>query len=1083
MVAQPLDQALTQDIVVAEAFCRKLFQASSMGIVVVDQAGHIVLANAALAAMFGYIAEELIGQPLELLLPTYLRESHAVHRAAYAAEPQTRPMGEGMDLWGLRKDRQTFPLEVSLSSLFLGANAVSVAFVIDITARKQVEDALRASEERFRGAFEYAVIGMALVGVDGRWLQVNHALCDITGYAEHELLATTFQAITHPDDREADLVRVRRALAGEIYSHQVEKRYIHKNGDIVWVQLSSLLVRDERDQPLYFISQVQDITTRKQADEVRARLAAIVDSSDDGIIGVTLDGMILSWNVGAERIYGYTAEEMIGRSAAMLMLPGQLDELGQIITRIRCGERITHHEAVRIRKDGQPLDVALTISPIKDAQGAITGISAITRDIGERKRARQALHRQTTLRKHTEEALRAAEAQYRALVERIPAIIFVADADPNGVTHYISPQLEAILGFTPEEWLSDPDLWAKRLHPDDRAWVLSLMGSTRSGPDRAPIEYRLYTRDGRVRWFHSLTWVVQGEAQQPLLLQGILLDITERKHFEQALVEERALLARRVEERTADLSAANAELARTARLKDEFLASMSHELRTPLNAVLGLSEALQEQVYGSLNAAQLKALKNIEESGCHLLDLINDILDLAKIGAGKLNLALGPVVLGAICQASVRLIKPEAHKKHLTLETIFDPAVSLLRADARRLKQVMVNLLSNAVKFTPEGGTVGLEVVGDIVQQVVRLTVWDSGLGIAEEDLSRLFQPFVQLDSRLARQYNGTGLGLALVYRIDEMHGGSVSVTSEPGVGSRFTASLPWHSEGGAVEPSDVTLSPTAAPSARPAIRQALIVEDSPTAAAQLVRYLDELGVTAVTHPQGEDAITRVLEVQPDLIILDILLPDTSGWEVLERLKAEPRTQPIPVLIVSVMDDRSYGLALGAADYLVKPFTRQDVQEVLRRLGHPGGNAVDPALHVPLDQAPLHPTILLAEDNEANITTMLDYLRAKGYQVVVARNGAEAITRAREVRPAVILMDIQMPGMDGLEAIRRIRTQRNVAQTPIIALTALAMPGDRERCLAAGADDYLSKPVSLKRLAMAIQAQLQQYLARQGGRR
>jgi PAS domain S-box-containing protein len=1227
-----------QDLVTTEAFCRRLFQASAFGIMVVDHAGRIVLANPALAAMFGYSAEELSGQPVELLLPAHLRETHVAHRAAYAAELGSRPMGDGMDVWGLRKDGQPFPVEVSLSSLPLGEQAVSVAFVTDITARKQAE-------------------------------------------------------------------------------------------------------------------------------EVQAQLAAIVDSSDDSIIGSTLDGTILTWNAGAERLYGYTAEEAIGRSVSMLIPPDRAGELARLVERMNRGERLSHYETVRIRKDGRPLDVAFTFSPIRNARGTIIGISAITRDISAHTRAKRALRRQTTFvqllqsiavaanqawsveaamqtaveqiciqigwpvghvylarddapgalastaiwyladpdrfvafrkateaistastddllgqvlasskpkwiadmllvpgmlrarqgsdievragfafpvllgdkvvavleffsaeanepdealldimvhvgtqlgrvveRVRAEAALRAAEAQYRTLVERVPAIIFVADAGIKATTHYISPQVEAILGFTPQAWLSDSEFWIKRLHPDDRERVLAVIGDTPAGTERPPLEYRMCARDGRVHWFHSLTWVVQGEAQRPLLAQGILLDITERKlaeealqrseqlyrtvannfpngalllfdrdlrytvaggmgldkvglsrellegktlhdlfppevckqvepmyhaalagspsvqempyadrfylvytipvrdehgevyagmvmtqdiserkRVEQALVDERALLARRVEERTADLSAANAELARTARLKDEFLASMSHELRTPLNAVLGLSEALQEQVYGPMNVAQLKALKNVEESGRHLLDLINDILDLAKIGAGKLNLALGPVVLGTVCQASVRLIKPEAHKKRLMLETMVDPTISLLRADARRLKQVIVNLLSNAVKFTPEGGTIGLEVVGDVARQVVRLTVWDSGIGIAEEDLGRLFQPFVQLDSRLARQYNGTGLGLALVYRIVELHGGGMSVTSEPGVGSRFTVSLPWYGQVGAVAPSGTSPAPTTSvPAILPVIRQALIVEDSPTAAAQLVRYLDELGVIAVTHPQGEDAIARVLEVQPDLIILDILLPDTSGWEVLERLKAEPCTRSIPVLIVSVMDDRAYGLALGAADYLVKPFTRQDVQQVLYRLGQVGGNDTHQAPQAPLEQALQHPTILLAEDNEANITTILDYLRAKGYQVVVARNGAEAIVRAHEVRPAIILMDIQMPGMDGLEAIRRIRANLNVAQTPIIALTALAMPGDRERCLAAGADDYLSKPVSLRGLALAIQAQLQQRLARQG---
>jgi len=275
---------------------------------------------------------------------------------------------------------------------------------------------------------------------------------------------------------------------------------------------------------------------------------------------------------------------------------------------------------------------------------------------------------------------------------------------------------------------------------------------------------------------------------------GVLVfrDITERKQAEEALAAERTLLAERVEEQTLELRNANAELAHAARLKDEFLANMSHELRTPLNTVLGMSEALQEEVYGALNDRQLGALQHIEESGRHLLALINDILDLSKIGAGKLGLTITPVDVEAVCQASLRFLNQATRKKRLKVSTMFDSAVTTIRVDERRIKQVLVNLLSNAVKFTPEGGRIGLDVEGDPEEHVVRLTVWDTGIGIATEDVERLFQSFIQLDATLSRKYEGAGLGLSLVYHIVDMHGGSVSVESEVGKGSRFTVSLPW---------------------------------------------------------------------------------------------------------------------------------------------------------------------------------------------------------------------------------------------------------------------------------------------------
>jgi signal transduction histidine kinase/DNA-binding response OmpR family regulator len=515
------------------------------------------------------------------------------------------------------------------------------------------------------------------------------------------------------------------------------------------------------------------------------------------------------------------------------------------------------------------------------------------------------------------------------------------------------------------------------------------------------------------------------------------------------------------------------ELTQAARLKDEFLTSVSHELRTPLNAILGQSEALREQVYGLLNEKQLDSLQSIEESGQHLLSLINDILDVAKIEAGKFKLEIGPVSVESVCRASLRLIQRQAYQKQIKVNSTFDSAVTMLQTDERRLKQILLNLLSNAVKFTPSGGAIGLNVVGDVEQEAVRFTVWDTGIGIAQEDMGRLFDPCVQLDSGLSRQYTGTGLGLALVYRMVELHGGSVSVESEVGKGSRFTVSLPWHRPPEVVHPIGEAEMAEAGVPGLPAIHRALIIEDSPVAADQLTRYLGELGAEAVIHLRGDGAVDKAVEVQPDVIILDIRLPNLSGWDVLTQLKAEPRTRDIPVLIASVLDYRSWGLARGAAEYLVKPISRQQLQWALSQI-LPGETEKRPSSVVMPDGVLKadRPLVLMAEDNEDNINTILDYLLVKRYRGVVARNGFEAVERAREEKPDVILMDIQMPGLDGLEAIRRIRADSELVTIPIIAMTALAMPGDYERCLQAGADGYMSKPISLKGLIKAIEAQL-----------
>jgi signal transduction histidine kinase len=419
-------------------------------------------------------------------------------------------------------------------------------------------------------------------------------------------------------------------------------------------------------------------------------------------------------------------------------------------------------------------------------------------------------------------------------------------------------------------------------------------------------------------------------------------DITERKAAEAALRKLNEELEQRVEDRTAELRRVNNALQRAAAAKDEFLASMSHELRTPLTGILGITEGLEDRIYGPLSERQVRAVKAVRSSGEHLLGLINDILDVAKAEAGLMQPHYEPFSVDDLCQASINLIRGMAQKKHLRVGYSINPSAITMEADARRVKQILVNLLSNAVKFTADEGSIGLEVFADEETRLVRFLVWDTGIGIAREDLPRLFQPFAQLHSDLAREYPGTGLGLALVRNMTEVHGGSVEVESVLGQGSRFTVVLPWK--------------------------------------------------------------------QPD---------------------REPE----------------------------KPLDGFDQRDLVA--DGPAGETG-------------RSLILLADDNETMLELYRNYLEAAGFRVISAQRGSEAIRLAETMQPALILMDIQMPGMDGLAAIRRLRSSQveGVARTPIIALTALAMPGDRERCLAAGADDYLSKPIPLAHLVTVINGYL-----------
>jgi len=424
-----------------------------------------------------------------------------------------------------------------------------------------------------------------------------------------------------------------------------------------------------------------------------------------------------------------------------------------------------------------------------------------------------------------------------------------------------------------------------------------------------------------------------------------------RKQVELELAEERASLAQRVVERTAQLSEANADLARALRIKDEFLATMNHELRTPLNTMLILAEVLQQGVLGPLNEKQLENLQNIEESGRHLLALITEILDVVKINAGKLELDISTVSVRALCESSLRMITAIADKKRIDVTLNVAADVDDIDADDRRLKQMLVNLLSNAVKFTPEGGQAGLDVTGDAATNTVVFTVWDTGIGIAEQDMDKLFTPFAQIDSGLSRQYEGSGLGLALTARMVNLCGGSIAVESEPDQGSRFTLSLPWRRE--------------------------------------------------------------------DAAPLEILLKDPH-----QLAQEAPVVAPSPA----------------------EPPQRTDGRE---------------------------PLVLLAEDNEPNINALREFLAQQGYALATARTGREAIDLARSARPDIVLMDIEVPDMDGLEAIRSLRADPKTAGISLIAVTALILPGHRERCLAAGADGFISKPLNTRALSAAIDVLLQ----------
>jgi len=502
-----------------------------------------------------------------------------------------------------------------------------------------------------------------------------------------------------------------------------------------------------------------------------------------------------------------------------------------------------------------------------------------------------------------------------------------------------------------------------------------------------------------------------------------ICDLLESFASQSALALINAQLFRRLERQSAALEVAS-------RHKSEFLASMSHELRTPLNAIIGFSEVLLERMFGELNERQDEYLRDIWSSGKHLLELLNDILDLSKIEAGQMALNRSEFAVGKSLEYCLSLVRERALKQRVLLNLQIDPEVGVLDADRLRFRQVVLNLLSNAVKFTPDGGRV--DVRASLRGQDLVVTVADTGLGVAAEDHQRIFDSFQQ-GTRPAGQAEGTGLGLTLTKRIVELHGGTIWVESEVGKGSKFGFTLPAGPEEPVLTPAPLAgmdTGLTAGPATGPG-PTVVVVEDDRRSFDLLRAYLEAAGVRVVGARDGEEGLDTVRRLSPAGVVLDILLPGMDGWEVLAQLKADPRTAPIPVIVVSMLDERGRGFALGAAEYLVKPVGKEQLLAAVYRAA-----AMPERKH----------TVVAIDDDPLAIELVRANLEPEGWTVLGAPTGQEGLALIRVQQPAVVLLDLLMPGMDGFEVVEALRAEPGTKTVPVVILTSKSMTRqDKER--------------------------------------
>jgi len=763
---------------------------------------------------------------------------------------------------------------------------------------------------------------------------------------------------------------------------------------------------------------------------------AIFNSANFSSIATDAMGVIQIFNVGAERMLGYTAAEVVNR-----LTPADISDPLEVIARatalsVELGTPIAPgfealvfkasrgiediYELTYFRKDGSRFPAVVSVTALRDAQDAIIGYLLIGTDNTARRQVEEE-------RMKLDQRLRDQHFYTRSLIESsIDALI---TTDPRGIITDINRQTEALTGRTRDELVGAPF----KNHFTDALRAEAGINRVLSEGRVTNYELTARARDG------TLTVVSYNAStfhDRDRNLQGVIAaarDITELKRFEQTMVQK------------------NVELEDASRMKSEFLANMSHELRTPLVAIIGFSEVLRDGLLGELTLQQRGFIGDIFSSGQHLLSLINDILDLSKVEAGKMALDIEAVQVASALQNSLSIVKEKAAARHIRLDLIAAEDTGSINADARKIKQILYNLLSNAVKFTSEGGQVtvrsarvaradvgqlsgawkgwSLPLADNGFEGFLKISVIDSGIGMTPEGLERLFRPFSQIDASLSRKFEGTGLGLAVVKVLAELHGGTVAVESAVGEGSCFTVWLPLRESGS--EPLTNVKAPAAA-RVNPlgTAGTALVVEDD-FKAAELIRVqLEAEGFKVLHAASAEAALVLAIQQPLSLITLDILLPNMDGWELLGRLKQVPELRGIPVVILSIVADASKGLALGAAAVMQKPISRLELYDALVGLSlfpHPKDRKL---------------TVLVVDDDPKAVDLIALRVTAMAGTALRAYGGREAIELARRELPDVIVLDLLMPEVNGFDVVAALAERPETSSIPILVVTSKHLTAD-----------------------------------------
>jgi PAS domain S-box-containing protein len=749
-----------------------------------------------------------------------------------------------------------------------------------------------------------AIVTCDLDGIVTTW---NPAAERMFGYSADEVLGRGLALMIPPDDRanEAEILeRVRRGERTEDY----DTRRIDRNGRLIYVSVTFSPVKDEIGRVIAALTIAVDLSDRKRLEEAeRARmfLSAIVSSAEDAIVSKDLNGVVTSWNRAAERLFGYSEEEMIGQPIAMLVPPEHPNEEPQILERIRRGERIDHYETNRRRKDGKIIDVSVTISPIRDRIGRIIGASKIARDITERKRWQEA---------------EVAESFLGALVESAQDAIISKNLD--GIVTTWNPAAEKLFGYSSQEIVGKPItiLIPENLSEEEP----QILKRIRRGERIDHYETVRRKKDGTVIHVAQTISPIRDTLGRVIGVSNLTRDITAQRES-----------ARRESDALKQAQVAKQQAEEASRAKDEFLATVSHELRTPMTAIMGWSRLLMSQQLDP--ERQRKALETIDKNARSQAQLIEDLLDISRIVSGRLRIEFKPVDMAVVIAAAIETARPAAEAKQIRIQTVLSSGSGPILGDAERLQQVIWNLLSNAVRFTPKEGTIRISL--DRVESQVELRVADNGMGIKEAFIPHLFERFTQADSSITRSGGGLGMGLAIVKSLVELHGGVVSASSPgEGKGATFVVKLPISAirrdekVGLGSRTSNIAIQ-IGERDELVGIK-ILVVDDEKDTCDLLKFVLEQAGAIVETAMSAEEGLHLHASFQPDMLVSDIGMPGVDGFEFLRIIRDERHDQ-IPAIALTAMarvEDRLKTLAAGFQMHVAKPVEPMELINIVSSL-------------------------------------------------------------------------------------------------------------------------------------------------------